>query len=76
MYHSDPMINIAVEHQAERVRAVQAYGQTHRPATAAPSWPIDDRRHNWRPGRVMKAGMVMAAAVPVALWVVWVFVAR
>ncbi len=28
MYHIDPNINVALERQAERVRAVRTYGQT------------------------------------------------
>jgi hypothetical protein len=76
MYSLDPNINTALDRQAQRVRAVAAYGRSHTPKPADQSWLMDDAPRNWGPGRVMKAGMVMAAAVPVALWVVWVLVAR
>ena len=57
MYHTDANINIAVERQAERVRAVQAYGLPH--GHSAPSWSIDDARSSQWPAAHMRLGLVM-----------------
>jgi hypothetical protein len=59
MVHSDPNVNIAIERPADRVRAFQVYGQTYRPASAAPSCPMDDAHRSRRPAGLMKAGFVM-----------------
>jgi hypothetical protein len=39
MYHHDPNINLALEIQAERVRAVQAVGQIQGDDSVSPVWP-------------------------------------
>jgi hypothetical protein len=75
MYSLDTNTNIAVERQAERVRAVRAVGRAQMPK-AGQSWSMDDAPRAWGPGDLMKAGMVMAASVPVALWVVWTLAAH
>ena len=38
MYHLDPSINVAVERQVERVRAVRAYSQAPRPELSERAW--------------------------------------
>ena len=74
MYPLDPNINAAVERQAERVRAVQAYGLRHDPEQAAPSWsPDDEARPNWA---VSILAIVLAAAAPIALVVLAALITR
>ena len=75
MYSLDTNINTALDLQAERVRAVQAVGKNHMP-NAAQLWAKDDAPRTWGPAGALKAGMVMAATVPVAIWVAWVLIAR
>ena len=60
MYSLDTNTNIAVERQAERVRAIQSIGLSHMPKPAAKSWPTDDAPHNWGPAGIVRAGLVMA----------------
>jgi hypothetical protein len=63
MVHSDLNINIALQRQAERVRAVQAYGVTHKSEPAATSWPIDDARPNRQPAGQTRLGLAIAVGV-------------
>ena len=69
MYQLDTNINTAIERQADRVRAVQAYGTRQMPEQAAPSWAVDERGQTNPVAR--KATVALAVAVPIALLVVW-----
>lgn len=74
MYQLDTNINTAVERQADRVRAVQAYGSRQGQENIAPSWTPDGAS---RPNLVArKAVLVLAAAVPIVLVVAWGLLAR
>ena len=74
MYPLDPNINVAVERQAERVRAVQAYGLRQDLEQSAPSWSPDNAA---RPNRAVSiAAIVLAAAAPIALVVVVALITR
>ena len=60
MYSLDTNTNIAVERQAERVRAVQAIGLSHTPEPAVQSWATDDAPPQAGLAGVVKVGLVMA----------------
>jgi hypothetical protein len=65
MYQLDTNINTAVEHQADRVHAVQAYGSRQ----AASQWTADSQG---QPSRIaVKATLVLAAAAPVVALLAW-----
>jgi hypothetical protein len=67
MYHPDPNINAAVERQAERVRAVQAYGS--RETLEQPtSPPANDAG---QPAPLAGTLALALAAMPIAVLVVW-----
>jgi hypothetical protein len=64
MFHIDPNTNTALQRQAERVRAVRAYGNTPRPEQFAPDWGAE------RPGpsrRVRRMALALAAVAPIVL---------
>jgi ferric-dicitrate binding protein FerR (iron transport regulator) len=63
MYHIDANINIALDRQAERVRAVQAYGLPHRPARAASSYSMDDTDLSRRPAGQTRLSLALAVGV-------------
>ena len=68
MYTFDTNTNTAIERQADRVRAVQAYGLRQGHEQAALAWTADSsRRANSVAGKVTLA---LAAATPIALLVV------
>lgn len=67
MDYPDAMINIALTCQAEWVRQVQACGAPHTPEQAAPAWSTSAVRGNRWPGRLMRAGHVLAALLIVLL---------
>ena len=68
MYHLDPSINTALERQAERVRAVRAYGTSPESERSALASAVDDRG----PSRRVRSRLVvaLAAAAPIVLIVV------
>jgi hypothetical protein len=68
MYSSDSNTNCAIELQADRVRAVQAYGSRQMPEDAASSWAVDDIGQTNPVAR--KATLALAVAAPVVLLVV------
>jgi hypothetical protein len=68
MYQLDTNINTAIERQADRVRAVQAYGTRQMPAQAAPSWAVDDMGQTNPVAR--QATLALAAAASIGLIVV------
>jgi hypothetical protein len=69
MYTFDTNTNTAIERQADRVRAVQAYGLRQGHEQAAPAWTADSPR---RTSSVAgKATLALAAAAASALLVVW-----
>jgi hypothetical protein len=74
MYSFDSNTNCAIELQAARVRAVQAYGTRQMPEQAAPSWAVDDMDQTKPVAR--KATLALAAAAPIVLIVVLVLMAR
>jgi hypothetical protein len=72
MYHPDPMINVALDRQAERVRKVQAVGLPQ-----SVEWAASARlpnKHGPHPmarptlGRVL---ILLAAATLVVVWLAW-----
>ncbi len=69
MYQLDPNINSAVERQADRVRAVQAYGSGH----AASAWTNDEKGQTNR--AAVQATLALAAAAPIVL-LAWGLMAR
>ena len=74
MYPLDPNINAAVERQAERVRAVKAYGVRQDLEQSAPSWEASEAH---RPNRAVSLlAIVLAAAAPIALVVVVALITR
>lgn len=40
MNHTDPMIDISLDRQCEKVRKVQAYSSSQPPEPAAQTWPV------------------------------------
>ena len=74
MYSFDSNTNCAIELQAARVRAVQAYGTRQVPEDAAPSWAVDEIGQTRPVAR--KATLALAAAAPIVLIVVLVLMAR
>lgn len=77
MYSIDPMIEIALDRQADRVRKVQAVGASQHGGLAASAKPRNySRSHamaqpangSWR------VLAVLAVATPIVLWLVWVLV--
>ena len=68
MYSYDSNTNCAIELQAARVRAVQAYGTRQMPENAAPSWAADEMGQTKPVAR--KATLALAAAAPLVLIVV------
>ena len=74
MYSYDSNTNCAIELQAARVRAVQAFGSRQMPEQTAPTWAVDDRGQTKPVAR--KATLALAAAAPIVLIVVLVLMAR
>jgi hypothetical protein len=74
MYSYDSNTNCAIKLQADRVRAVQAYGTRLMPERAAPSWAVDAMGQTKPVTR--KATLALAAAAPIVLIVVLVLMAR
>jgi hypothetical protein len=72
MYHPDPNINAAVERQAEKVRAVQAYGA--REPFEQPVPPPDNMAGQPAPWAGTLA--LALAAAPIVVLVVWGLVRR
>ena len=74
MYTFDLNTNTAIERQADRVRAVRAYGSHSDSQPAASSWTHE------RTGRTSpisaRAALALAAAAPGLLIVVWGLLAR
>lgn len=70
MYHHDPNINVALEIQAERVRALRAVGQTQPGDPAAPVWlnaELPTRPHGRRLRRWWPALAVLLVALTLVL---------
>jgi hypothetical protein len=74
MYQLDTNINTAVERQANRVRAVKAYGSHLATEQAGPSWAVDDMGQTNPVAR--KATLAVAVAAPIVLLVVWGLIAH
>ena len=74
MYSFDSNTNAAIELQADRVRAVQAYGTRQMPEDAAPSWAAEGTSRTRPVAR--KATLALAAAAPIVLIVVLVLMSR
>jgi hypothetical protein len=74
MYNFDTNINTAIERQADRVRAVQAYGSRQSAAQSAPSQRSDGQGGTSRIAG--KATLALAAAAPIVLLVVSWLLAR
>ena len=74
MYSSDSNTNCAIELQAARVRAVQAYGTRQMHEDAAPSWAAEDMGQTKPVAR--QATLALAAAARIVLIVVLVLMAR
>ena len=74
MYSFDSNTNCAIELQADRVRAVQAYGTRQMSEQAAPSWAVDDTGQTNPVAR--KAILALAVVAPVVLFVVWGLIAH
>jgi hypothetical protein len=72
MYHPDPNINAAVERQAERVRAVQAYGS--RETVEPPNSPPANDASQPAPWAGTLA--LALAAAPIVVLVIWGLVTR
>jgi hypothetical protein len=68
MYNLDPNINTALERQAERVRAVRAYGTSPETERSTLASAVEDRG----PSRRVRSrlAVALAAAVPIMLIVV------
>jgi hypothetical protein len=69
MYQLDMNTNMAIEHQAHRVREVQAFGS----GQAAAAWTMD--RLGEASGAGVKATLALAAAAPMVL-LAWGLMAR
>jgi hypothetical protein len=69
MYALDTNINTAMEHQAERVHSVQAYGLSQ----AASAWTAGEKGQT--SGTAVKAILALAAAAPIVL-LAWGLMAR
>ena len=69
MYQLDMNTNMAIEHQARRVREVQAYGS----GQAAAAWTSDDKGEP--SGAGVKAALALAATAPIML-LAWGLMAR
>jgi hypothetical protein len=74
MYSFDASINTAVERQADRVQAVQAYGTRQTAAQFGPSQTTNGKRGMSR--FAGKATLALAAAAPIVLLVVSGLLAR
>ena len=74
MYSYDVNTNTAIERQADRVRAVQAYGSRQAQGQADQAWMADNA------GRTSplapKIALALAAAAPIMLVVAWGLLAR
>jgi hypothetical protein len=68
MYQLDTNINAAIERQADRVRAVNAYGSRQATRHAAPSWPTDATGQTNPVAR--QATLALAGAASIGLIVV------
>jgi hypothetical protein len=73
MYSNDMNINIAMERQADRVHAVQAYGTTETSEQPALTWPVRDMAPAQRVAR--RAVLALATAAPIVL-LAWGLMAR
>ena len=69
MYQLDININTAVERQADRVRAVNAYSSRQTAHQSAPSWAEDGAT---QPNRIAgRVTLALAVAAPVVTLMVW-----
>jgi len=73
MFSLDPNINTAVEHQAERVRAVQAVSLPQKAGLSAPAVLMDDVLSRLLAGR---AGRALALACVVIATLLLAYAAR
>ena len=71
MNHIDPMISIALDRQAEKVRNVQACGTSGKSRLAGQSWQMTEETRGAWPVARMVSGLAVAAVV-VGLLLVYV----